>query len=361
MPQLKRVRFIVAAIVIAGWNVSTMASRNSGTHVVDPGESIQAAVNAASPGDTVIVKAGTYRESVRISTNGLTLRAHGNVTLKPPKYGYGECYLPEHEVGICVVPPDFNPATGSYASRLRDVTITGFLITGFEGDGVFGFGTENLKVSHVVATGNTAYGVASFDGVGTTFSRNAVSGSQDAGIYVGDSPAANAVVTDNRSWDNALGILVRHSRNVVVSNNEAWGNCIGVLLLADGQETGSGHTAVLNNTVAANNDVCTQFAGFLPVIGGGGIVLAGSQNNAIFQNVVRDNSGTTSFSGGIVLIETPVARANGSFDASTNNLVFLNRSRGNSPADIVTDAVSQPNFVIANRCDTSVPDGLCGS
>ena len=361
MPQVKRARYVAAAAVIAVWNASMLASTNSGADVVEPGESIQAAVDAASPGDTIVVKAGTYRESIRISTNGLTLRAHGNVTLKPPKYGYGECYLPDHEVGICVVPPDFNPATGSYASRLRDVTITGFLITGFEGDGVFGFGTENFKVSHVVAAGNTAYGVASFDGVGTTFSHNAASGSQDAGIYVGDSPAANAVVTENRAWDNALGIPVRHSRNVVVSNNHSWGNCIGVLLLADGQETGSGDSAVLNNTVVANNDVCTQFAGFLPVVGGGGIVLAGSQHNAIFQNVVRDNSGTTSFSGGIVLIATPVAQANGSFDASKNNLVFLNRARGNSPADIVTDDASQPNFVIANRCDTSVPDGLCGS
>ena len=53
---------------------------------------------------------------------------------------------------------------GSYTNRLRDVTIAGFAITGFTGDGVFGFGTENLKVSHVVAAGNTAYGVASFDG-----------------------------------------------------------------------------------------------------------------------------------------------------------------------------------------------------
>jgi len=361
MPQSKQVRYGLMLVGIAAWNMSTFASATFGTHVVEPGESIQDAVDAASPGDTVIVKPGRYRESVRISTDGLTLRAHGSVTLKPPKYGYGEGYLEGHAVGICVVPPDFDAAAGSYSKRLRDVTITGFVITGFTGDGVFGFGTENLKVSHVVAAGNTAYGVASFDGVGTTFSHNAVSGSQDAGIYVGDSVAANAVVTQNRAWDNALGILIRHSQNVVVSNNDAWGNCIGVLLLADGQAEGSGHTAVLNNTVVANNDVCEQFAGFLPVIGGGGIVLAGSQHNAVFENVVRDNAGTTSFSGGIVLVATPVAHANGSFDPSTNNLVFLNRARGNSPADIVTDDASQANLILGNRCGSSLPDGLCAS
>jgi hypothetical protein len=260
-----------------------------------------------------------------------------------------------------VVPVDFDPGSGSYTRRVRDVTITGFRVIGFEGDGVFGFGTENLKVSEVEAIDNTAYGIASFDGIGTTFSRNAASGSHDAGIYVGDSLDANAVVSHNRAWDNALGILVRHSRKAVVSDNEAWDNCIGVFLLADGQAGGSGHTAVLNNTVSANNDVCTQFADaeFLPVLGGGGIVLAGSQHNAVLHNIVRDNRGDTLFSGGIVLIATPRANADGSFDASTNNLVVLNKLRGNEPADIVNDAASTPNLIGANQCRTSMPDGLC--
>ena len=346
MHQLSSVAFVIGRVDDCGIALRGPAAASSDTHVVRPGESIQAAVDAASPGDTVVVRAGEYYESVSIHTDGLTLRAQGNVTLEPSHYGSSECYLPGHDVGICVVPTDFNPSTGSYTSRVRDVTITGFRIVGFEGDGVFGFGTENLRVSHVVAIDNSAYGVASFDGIGTTFTRNAVSGSHDAGIYIGDSLDANAVVSHNRAWDNALGILVRHSQKAVVSDNEAWENCIGVFLLADGQAGGSGQTAVLNNTVAANNDVCTQFAaaGFLPVLGGGGIVLAGSQHNAIFQNVVRDNRGDTLFSGGIVLIATPRANSDGSFDASTNNLVLLNRLRGNEPADIVKDEASAPNL-----------------
>lgn len=361
MRQCKRIVFVAAGLVIAGLTFVSRVSASSDTHVVHPGESIQAAVDAASTGDTVVVRAGSYRESVRIGTDGLTLRAKGLVTLEPPTYGSGECYLPGHAVGICVVPPDFDPISGSYANRVRDVTITGFRVVGFEGDGVFGFGTENLEVSDVEAIDNSAYGVASFDGIGTTFTRNAANGSHDAGIYVGDSPDANAVVKDNRSWGNALGILVRHVHNAIVSANDVSGNCLGVFLLADGQAGGSGHTAVLNNTVVANDDLCTQFAdvGFLPVLGGGGIVLAGSQHNVIFQNVVRDNRGDTLFSGGIVLIATPKANADGSFDASTSNLVFLNRLRGNEPADIVNDEASEPNFIVGNRCRTSMPDGLC--
>ncbi|MGH9374526.1 MAG: right-handed parallel beta-helix repeat-containing protein [Vicinamibacterales bacterium] len=358
MRESKRTVVVTTVLVMAGITFASPAAARSDTHVVHPGESIQAAVDAASPGDTVLVKEGTYRESVTIHTDGLTLRARGEVTLKPSHYGSSECYLPGHDVGICVTPA---VGTGGYAKRVRDVTITGFRVAGFNGDGVFGFHTEHFTVSHVVALNNTAYGIASFDGVGTTFTRNAAAGSQDAGIYIGDSLNANAVVRHNRAWDNALGILVRHSQKVVVSDNEAWSNCIGVFLLADGQAGGSGQTAVVNNKVFANNDVCPQFpaAGFLPLLGGGGIVLAGSQHNAIFQNVVRANRGDTLFSGGIVLIATPRANSDGSFDASTNNLVFLNRAVGNQPADIVKDAASTPNFVAANRCGTSMPDGLC--
>jgi hypothetical protein len=42
-------------------------------------------------------------------------------------------------------------------------------------------------------------------------------------------------------------------------------------------------------------------------------------------------------------------------------VIFLNSLRGNSPADIVKDDASSPNFIQANRCSTSVPAGLCGS
>jgi nitrous oxidase accessory protein NosD len=347
--------FVVgAAAFVMGGSSAVSAS----TAVVHPGHSIQAAVDAAAPGDTILVKAGTYHESVTIHTDGLTLRALGEVTLKPPYHDYGQCYIPGHAVGICVVSTDSDPSTGT---RVRDVTISGFRIVGFQGDGVFGFDTENLKVSHVVAINNSAYGIASFEGIGTTFTRNAVTGSHDAGIYVGDSLTASAVVTHNRSWGNALGILVRHARQVFVAGNLVRDNCLGVFLLADGQAGGSGDNAVVNNTVNVNNDVCTQFeeAEFLPLLGGGGVVLAGSQHNTVLYNRVRGNQGNTIFSGGIVLVATPRANNDKSFDASTHNFIILNRSHDNAPADIVQDQASAPNVIVGNHCRTSVPDGLC--
>lgn len=349
------------AVALAAAVLTAPASAAPRVRVVHPGESIQDAVDAASPGDTIAVRAGTYRENLLVQKNGISLRAGRGVVLRPPAPGRALCNRVE-QVGICVIPADLDLATNAYTRRVRDVSITGFRIAGFEGDGIFGFGTRNLHVAGVRAAGNTDYGMASFDGVGTRFVGNAVNGSDDAGLYVGDSPDANAAVLGNRSWDNALGVLVRHDHNVVVAGNTTWNNCAGVFLLDDGQDGGSGHTAVLDNVVRRNNHRCTQFAGFLltPAVAGGGIVAVGSQHNVVAHNVVRGNSGRTGYSGGIVLVATTRVSTNGAFSPSTGNVVLGNRVSRNRPADIVEDRASSDNLVVHNHCRTSSPRGLCG-
>ena len=56
-------------------------------HTVNPGESIQQAVDAAAPGDTVQLTAGTYHESVLIARSDLTLRGVGERTVLMPAAG----------------------------------------------------------------------------------------------------------------------------------------------------------------------------------------------------------------------------------------------------------------------------------
>ena len=59
--------------------------------VAGPGESIQAAVDAARPGDTIVVT-GRHRENVAVTTDGITLRGAGAV-LEPAGDAHAERLL----------------------------------------------------------------------------------------------------------------------------------------------------------------------------------------------------------------------------------------------------------------------------
>jgi len=323
-------------------------ARSQRIQVVHPGQSIQDAVDAARRGDTVVVTAGTYRQTVVVQKNRLTLRARGDVTLTPPAVSpNGICDSGDEVVGICVVPADLQPDDFTYTSRVRGVTIDGFKVMDF-GDGVLGFGTRNLHVTGVLAVDNEGYGVASFDGIGSRIAWNLATGSAVAGFYVGDSPQADALVKHNFTWKNQFGFFVRHTHDVTLRDNHSWKNCIGALLLDDGQPESSGDNRVLGNRVQRNNRVCVDDEDGT-TFSGGGIVLLGSRHNRIAHNTVIGNKKRSDFSGGIVLL----ARAN-------RNRVAHNSLRDNQPADIRKDKSSIRNHFMDNNCQSSRPAGICG-
>src|SRR5215211_8357952 len=61
-----------------------IGSAGADSSVVGPGESIQKAVNAADPGDTIVVK-GVHREDVVIRKDGIKLLGQDAVIEAPPK------------------------------------------------------------------------------------------------------------------------------------------------------------------------------------------------------------------------------------------------------------------------------------
>jgi hypothetical protein len=354
MRSITRTLLVASTAVVTSVALAAPASAQSGTRrTVRQGQSIQAAVDASRPGDTVVVLRGTYREEVRVSTNRVALRTRGTVTIRPPASGGGRCDAVAPS-GICVLPRDLNPDTGAYGARVTGVSIRGFRVVGFRAFGVFAFGSQNLKVSHVRAVDNGVYGIARFDSNDGYIRDSAASGSNEAGLYVGDSPRSHAVVERNRAWDNGYGIFVRHVHLATVRHNTVWANCLGMFFLDDGQPEGNGDNRVTRNVVRDNNRVCPA-SGEVPALSGGGIVLYGSQHNRIERNTVTGNRGTTIASGGIVLLTAALTSKKG----SNNNLVTRNRALRNAPADLVKDAGSTGNTFRRNRCATSIPAGLC--
>src|SRR5215208_2067577 len=71
---------LVASGVALAVGIGSAGAQSS---VVGPGESIQKAVNAAHPGDTVVVR-GVHREDVVIRKNGIKLRGVDNAVIEAP-------------------------------------------------------------------------------------------------------------------------------------------------------------------------------------------------------------------------------------------------------------------------------------
>src|SRR5215204_7437779 len=84
---------------------ATIGSAQAANKVVGPGESIQKAIKAADPGDTIIVR-GLHHEDVTIRKDGIKLRGDDAV-IEPPAKADSPC-APE---AICIL-GDMNFQTG---------------------------------------------------------------------------------------------------------------------------------------------------------------------------------------------------------------------------------------------------------
>ena len=140
-----------AALVGTGLGAAPTAAGHT-VHLVKPGESIQKAVDAAEPGDTVLLALGVYHESVTLSTPGLTLRGMGRRTVLEPAAdaakAAGTCAADGN--GICVV--------GTKDHRVEDVTVAALTVSGFTRNGVWATATDRLTVRNVTAVKNGGVG-----------------------------------------------------------------------------------------------------------------------------------------------------------------------------------------------------------
>jgi nitrous oxidase accessory protein NosD len=324
---------LVMAAITGGTAFAGFAEAKPNGDVVHPGESIQKAINAASPGDTIVVLGGVHRESVLIKKDGISLRGVDAV-IKPPAKPTSSCGAS----GFCV--------------QADNVSISGFTVRNFKDFGIVAFGAINAKFVHNRAFNNGEYGITAFSSTGTKILSNLTSGSDEAGIYVGDSPHADATVAANETYDNEFGILVRNALHGKIVANQVHNNCLGMLFLADAPGP-AGAFDVSGNEVANNTRAC-RATEESPRVSGVGMVLLGARGMEIRGNHIIHNvpSGPTAFSGGIVVSKVPGGTA------PTNNTVVGNTILRNKP-DIFWDKSGSGNRLTLNNCKTSKPGRLC--
>src|SRR5215217_5499284 len=289
---------LVASGVALAVGIGSAGAQSS---VVGPGESIQKAVNAAHPGDTIVVR-GVHREDVVIRKNGIKLRGEDDAVIEAPTKAKADSPCSKFAGGpeaICVL-GDVNPETDEINKRVRDVSVSGFTFRGFKDKDAFVidvFAARNATVVGNRITGNVAKGIAFGKSVNTTIAKNHVIGSPktDAeGIVV--EASSRTTVAGNNLIGNNLGVLVEESTGTRIVSNDITDSTV----LATGIVESSG-TKIVSNDISrsgesgivifaperANNDakvVGNNISG-----GAWGMYVANTKGGFIAGNTIHDN------------------------------------------------------------------------
>jgi parallel beta-helix repeat protein len=151
------------------------------TVVVHPGDSIQAAINAARPYTRILILPGTYHESLAITKDGITLDGKWARLMPPASPASGPCdQVVGPGNGVCVIGQ--TNSMDNVTTFVRNVGVTGLTVTGFEGSGIFAYGAQDASFTNNTATNDGGYGIAAFASSGTWIASDTVSGNEEAGI-----------------------------------------------------------------------------------------------------------------------------------------------------------------------------------
>jgi len=351
----------LSALALGG----TWSAAGPRTIRVGPGDSIQAAIDRARPGDTVEVAAGVYRENLTVTTDGVALRGAGaspqGTVLEPPPTPAGRLCDFEGTNGICVT-GEFTPNSDEVGTPVRDVTVSGFSVRGFPRFGILVNNAVGVTVSANETSSGGSYGVFGVFVSGLRLIDNSSHDNRQGGFYVSDSPRADAVVTGNHAYRNrtveGFGLFVRDASHGVVRGNRFDDNCVGLAVVGARGSRSTTDWTIRGNTVRDNTAACPATDDVPAPLSGIGIALIGAGHVRVDGNTVSGNqpTGDTPVAGGIALVS---AKSFGGPDPS-GDTIRANHLDGNEPADVVYDGTGSDDRFVANDCASSLPGGLCG-
>jgi hypothetical protein len=91
----------------------------------------------------------------------------------------------------------------------NQVTVNGFTVRHYNGNGVFVVNVDGYKLTNLVATLGGVYGVYAFNSKGGEMSNSTASYNNDSGFYIGQTPPQSkpkrSLVANVKSYGNVLG------------------------------------------------------------------------------------------------------------------------------------------------------------
>lgn len=269
------------------------------TIIVRAGGSIQAAVDCAEPGDTIVVEPGVYNERVVIDVNDITLKGMADEPDACPVRGDDDRFptgdaAPEWPILEGDVDGDGKPdLTDGVIASGSNFRMEYFIVQNYRGNGVLVEGVTGVTLRHLFTSDTGLYGVYPVHSNDVLVECMVAEKIHDAAVYVGQSQ--EIVVRWNLAYDSVTGIEIENSHNAVVYENESWGNVGGILifLLPNISSRISQNIEVYDNYVHDNNrekgDARPGSVVSLVPLGTGIFVMA-TDNVDIHDNKIENNN-----------------------------------------------------------------------
>ena len=294
---------------------------------------IQNGVDAANPGDLVLIDKGEYFESVFVTTPSLTLRGvDRNSVILDGHFELG--------TGIMV---------GGNGVAVENMTARNYTLNGFYWTAVKGF-----RGSYLTAYNNGDYGIYAFGSTDGLFEHSYASGSPDSSFYVGQCAPCAVVLNDVVGEYSGLGYSgTNSSGDMYIINSRFAHNRSGISTSTfDIELSPPGRDTTIIGNVVSDSGLDNEAAGFYATetLAGNGIALVGTHNNRVERNyVVRSRNN------GIVVI--PILDRH--YWPSTGHVVRDNIVLDSGRADLAAAGLGTiGNCFSGNRFRSSLPWGL---
>jgi plastocyanin len=238
-----------------------------------PGDfpTIQAAVDAAAPGDLILVAPGVYNEAVIARVPSLVIRGTDRNTV--------------------ILDGQFELSNGIHAVA-DSIAVENMTARNYQANGFYWTGVTGYRGSYLTAHNNGDYGIYAFDSIDGRFDHDYAEGNRDSGFYIGQCHPCNAVVEEVTSVANGLGWSGTNAGGDLYLVNSVWRDNMGGVvpnsldseLLPPQREIYIGGNLVLDNN---NADAPTK--GLAPLAWGEGIVLGGGVGDVVEKNLVLNH------------------------------------------------------------------------
>ena len=290
---------------------------------VKAGQLIQDGIDMAAPGDTVIISPGVYHEMLALDKSSITIM--GSV---------------EDGKRLTVL-DGYSVLSDAAVGSGSDIEIRDIIVQNYTANGVMLNHARNVTYRSLECHNTGLYGIYPVECVGVIIEDCIVTGTSDAGIYVGQSK--DIVVRGNIAHGNVTGIEIENSVNAVVENNEVYNNTGGVLvfLLPNNPSKVSINCKVIGNYIHDNNH--ENFADPTAIVSrvpsGTGILIMAGDEVEVTKNTIINND---SFGIGLIGLDLLFGTGNNyDVDPIPQACWIHNNSyenNGSNPAGIVVDS-----------------------